>query len=554
MQGRRIDVIVYATGSPEVGTQLAMLAIRNGKHIVMLNVEADITVGRLLARRAREAGIVYTGSAGDEPASTLELIAFAQSLGMDVIAAGKGKNNPLRHDAVPAEYEDEARERNMNARMLVEFIDGSKTMVEMTAIANCTGLKPDVPGMHGPEATRDNLGQVLCTAEDGGILSKAGCVDYTIGKGVAPGVFCVVKPRHPRAIERMADLKVGPGPCFRPDPAVPPDQPRDAAVGGAGGNVWPAGHGAVHRPVAECGAVAKRDLSPGEMMGRIGETEDAATPRPGRRRGAGGRCRWGSPRSPRWSSRSPRANSSPTTTAPPTRRFSSPACGPNSTPPTAASPPEGAAVAFSFRAVTWNCHGSIGSGFRCDPQRTLAVIRRLRPDILALQEVNGRRHLGRQADAFGFFAAHLGGHVVEARAVPGRDAEGAYGHLLWSRWPLDEAHVETLPGPGVERRAFAAAVVRAPQAAIAAVASTSGCRRRRAAVGAGDRTPPAARPMLVVMGDTNEWRRHGPVDRALRRLAPVCAAQPTWPARLPIVAMDRVRRRRTASGERSRRP
>ena len=84
----RVDVIVDATGSPEVGTFLAMEAIRNGKHIVMLNVEADITVGRLLARKAREAGVVYTGSAGDEPAATLELIGFAQSLGMEVVAAG----------------------------------------------------------------------------------------------------------------------------------------------------------------------------------------------------------------------------------------------------------------------------------------------------------------------------------------------------------------------------------------------------------------------------------------------------------------------------------
>lgn len=265
-----IDVIVDATGSPEIGTFLAMEAIRHGKHIVMLNVEADITVGRLLARRAREAGVVYTGSAGDEPAATLELIGFAQSLGMEVIAAGKGKNNPLRHDAVPAEYEEEARARNMNARMLVEFIDGSKTMVEMTAIANCTGLKPDVPGMHGPEATTDNIGQVLCTAEDGGILSRSGCVDYTIGKGVAPGVFCVVKPRHPRAIERMADLKVGPGPCFgliRPFHLTSLETPLSAAraVMYRRPDMVP-----IDRPVAECGAVAKRRLMPGETLGRIG--------------------------------------------------------------------------------------------------------------------------------------------------------------------------------------------------------------------------------------------------------------------------------------------
>ncbi|MEN3794468.1 homoserine dehydrogenase [Fulvimarina sp. MAC3] len=269
----RVDVIVDATGSPEIGTRLALAAIRNGKHIVMLNVEADITVGRMLARKARQAGVVYTGSAGDEPASTLELISFAQTLGMDVIAAGKGKNNPLRHDAVPEEYEEEARERDMNARMLVEFIDGSKTMVEMTAIANCTGLVPDVPGMHGPEATADTLGQVLATKEDGGLLSKAGCVDYTIGKGVAPGVFCIVKPRHPRAIERMADLKVGPGPCFgliRPFHLTSLETPLSAirAVMRGEPDMVP-----VDRPVAECGAVAKRDLEAGETLGKIGETQ-----------------------------------------------------------------------------------------------------------------------------------------------------------------------------------------------------------------------------------------------------------------------------------------
>ncbi|TFF25579.1 homoserine dehydrogenase [Jiella endophytica] len=266
----RVDVIVDATGSPEVGTRLALLAIENGKHIVMLNVEADITVGRLLARKAKAAGVVYSGSAGDEPAATLELIAFAQALGMEVVAAGKGKNNPLRHDAVPEEYEIEARERNMNARMLVEFIDGSKTMVEMTAIANSTGLIPDVPGMHGPEASLDNLAQILCSREDGGVLSKPGRVDYTVGKGVAPGVFCVVRPRHPRAIERMADLKVGPGPCFalvRPFHLTSLETPLSAArvVMHRRPDMVP-----VDRPVAECGARAKRALEPGATLGRIG--------------------------------------------------------------------------------------------------------------------------------------------------------------------------------------------------------------------------------------------------------------------------------------------
>jgi predicted homoserine dehydrogenase-like protein len=239
----------------------------------MLNVEADITIGRFLNEEARRAGVVYTGAAGDEPAATLELIGFAQSLGLAIVCAGKGKNNPLNFDAVPADYEQEARERNMNARMLVEFVDGSKTMVEMVAIANATGLKPDIPGMHGPKATRDELANVLIPRADGGVLSQKGCVDYSIGKGVAPGVFCIVESDHPRVVERMVDLKVGKGPyfsLFRPYHLTSLEVPLSAA------------HAVLHKradmvpldhPVAEAIAVAKRDLKPGEILGKIGETQ-----------------------------------------------------------------------------------------------------------------------------------------------------------------------------------------------------------------------------------------------------------------------------------------
>jgi len=269
----RIDVVIDATGNPNVGTLIALEAMKNGKHVVMLNVEADITIGRFLKAEAERAGVVYTGAAGDEPAATLELIGFAQAHGFEIVCAGKGKNNPLKFDAVPAEYEAEARERNMNARMLVEFIDGSKTMIEMVAVANATGLVPDVPGMHGPKATREELGRVLCTKADGGILSKSGVVDYSIGKGVAPGVFVVVKPRHPRVLERMIDLKVGPGPCFsllRPYHLTSLETPLSAARAVMFGT---ADMQPLDRPVAECVAIAKRDLAPGETLGKIGEAD-----------------------------------------------------------------------------------------------------------------------------------------------------------------------------------------------------------------------------------------------------------------------------------------
>ena len=108
----RIDVVIDATGNPNTGTTFALDAIRNGKHVVMLNVEADITIGRHLKAQAASAGVVYTGAMGDEPACAIELIGFAQSLGLKIVCAGKGKNNPLKFDAVPGEYEAEAKQRN----------------------------------------------------------------------------------------------------------------------------------------------------------------------------------------------------------------------------------------------------------------------------------------------------------------------------------------------------------------------------------------------------------------------------------------------------------
>ncbi|MDG4880631.1 homoserine dehydrogenase [Mesorhizobium sp. WSM4884] len=269
----RVDVIIDATGNPNIGTLFALEVMKNGKHIVMLNVEADITIGRFLKEEARRAGVVYTGAAGDEPACTLEIIGFAKSLGFNIVAAGKGKNNPLNIDAVPADYEKEAAERNMNARMLVEFVDGSKTAIEMVAIANATGLVPDVPGMHGPTATLEELASVLCPREDGGVLHRKGVVDYSIGKGVAPGVFCIIETKHPRVLERMIDLKVGKGPyftIFRPYHLTSLEVPLSAAraVVYKRADMEPLDH-----PVAEAVAVAKTNLGTGQSLGMIGEND-----------------------------------------------------------------------------------------------------------------------------------------------------------------------------------------------------------------------------------------------------------------------------------------
>ncbi len=267
-----IDVVVDATGIPAVGAEIGLRAMERGKHRVMMNVEADVTIGAYLRAEAERLGVIYSLGAGDEPSSCMELIEFVSAMGHRIVSAGKGKNNPLNIDATPAEYTEEAVRRHMNPRMLVEFVDGSKTMVEMAAIANATGLIPDKPGMHGPAAGRDELNKVLIPQSAGGILSSGdGRVDYTIGKGVAPGVFVVAEMDHPRIRERMEDLKMGKGPYFtffRPyhltSLEVPLTCARVVLYGKA--DMVP-----MDRPVAEVCAVAKKDLAVGDTLDQIGE-------------------------------------------------------------------------------------------------------------------------------------------------------------------------------------------------------------------------------------------------------------------------------------------
>jgi predicted homoserine dehydrogenase-like protein len=266
---RDIQAVVDATGSPELGVTIALATIAAKKHIIMMNVECDVTVGAILRRQAAAAGVVYTLAAGDEPAAILELYRFATALGFQVVAAGKGKNNPLDITATPEALAAKARARDMSARMLCEFVDGSKTAVEMCSVANATGLVPDIRGMHGATATRDTLHQVFCPQSQGGVLEKTGVVDFAIG--VHPGVFVVVTTDQPRLRHGLIQRDMGNGPnylLFRPYHLCSIEVPLTCAQAviyhESSGHPLPA-------PVAECIAVAKRDLQTGETLDAIGE-------------------------------------------------------------------------------------------------------------------------------------------------------------------------------------------------------------------------------------------------------------------------------------------
>ena len=268
-----IDVMLESTGVPEIGARAALRSARNGQDLAMMNVETDITVGPILYWYAQQKDVLYALAAGDEPAACKELYDLAQSMGFTIVAAGKGKNNPLDRHSTPADpaVQKEAARRGLSPNMLVEFVDGSKTMIEMAAVSNATGLIPDIRGMHGPDTDRDHLQEAFALKEDGGILDKVGVVDYGIG-AVAPGVFLIVRTDHPRLREAMVLRDMGDGPyytLFRPFHLCSIEVPLTCAMLTIRrqSNMVP-----LDRLASEVFAVAKRDLEPGDTLDAIGGT------------------------------------------------------------------------------------------------------------------------------------------------------------------------------------------------------------------------------------------------------------------------------------------
>jgi predicted homoserine dehydrogenase-like protein len=180
-----VDIVIDATGSPAAGIRHVLACCTQGKHIVMVNVEADALAGPLLARRAREAGIVYSLAYGDQPALICELVDWCRTAGFEVVAAGKGtKYLPAYHESTPATVwphygftPEQVAAGDFNAQMFNSFLDGTKSAIEMAAVANATGLLPAPTGLAFPPCGVDDLPRVLRPRDEGGHLHHAGQVE-----------------------------------------------------------------------------------------------------------------------------------------------------------------------------------------------------------------------------------------------------------------------------------------------------------------------------------------------------------------------------------------
>lgn len=190
-----IQVVVEATGVPAAYAYIALNAIRNKKHVVAFNVEGDVCIGHILKMFADNAGVVYTGIYGDEPGCMMALYSEATALGLDIVAVGRsdmgGSKLEWNKETVKELLMTTGlHKKQHNPSMYASFCDGSKTNEECCMMANATGLKPDIRGMHGPYASFEEfpveVPRLLQLKEDGGILNSTGVVEYIKPPGDSP--------------------------------------------------------------------------------------------------------------------------------------------------------------------------------------------------------------------------------------------------------------------------------------------------------------------------------------------------------------------------------
>jgi predicted homoserine dehydrogenase-like protein len=205
-----VEVVIEATGFPAAGIEHARQAFHNGKHIIMVNVEADVLAGAALVKEANSAGVVYSMAYGDQPALTAEIVEWARASGFNVTSAGKGtRYQPIYHKSSPDTVWDyygltheEAKKAGMNPKMFNSFLDGTKSGLEMAAIANACDLEVPTNGLLFPPCGMDDLANILKPIKSGGLLEKYGQVEVVsslerdgrpVFKDLRWGVFAVLE-------------------------------------------------------------------------------------------------------------------------------------------------------------------------------------------------------------------------------------------------------------------------------------------------------------------------------------------------------------------------
>jgi len=180
-----LDVVIEATGVPPAGIKHALAAIAHKRHVIMVCVEADVLAGPLLAKKAQEAGVVYSLAYGDQPAIICELVDWARTCGFPVVCAGKGtRYHPSFHESTPETVwqhfgwtAETAAKAGANPKMFNSFIDGTKSGIEMTAVCNATGLVPPPDGLGFPPVPAAEIAKFLKPKADGGTLAYKGTVE-----------------------------------------------------------------------------------------------------------------------------------------------------------------------------------------------------------------------------------------------------------------------------------------------------------------------------------------------------------------------------------------
>jgi len=181
----QVDIIVEATGNPLAAVEHVIFAFEQGKHVVMVTVEADAVCGPILARKAQESGVIYSLAYGDQPALICDLVDWARTSGFTVVAAGRGhKWLPHFAQSTPETVwgyyglsPEQASAGGLNPKMFNSFLDGSKPAIESTAVCNATGLTPAPSGLVYPPASIDQIANVMRPASEGGVLHHKGQVE-----------------------------------------------------------------------------------------------------------------------------------------------------------------------------------------------------------------------------------------------------------------------------------------------------------------------------------------------------------------------------------------